>query len=338
MAEFRQVLHIHIDRRIDDYVQAKQNDTASRFLDCKLFNQYGVPYDLTKHKIRIALIKPDGNKIFNDGKLTRPTEGMFAFELTTQTLSTVGIVKAEIKILTEDEKSTLTTKTFDIEVLEELWDENSIESSNEYGAVVQLFQDVWEVRQSIFGMEKSVGTPQDELTGEETPTSLTLFGGINKIRNYLFNKILPNINNNIKDVKDEVNENVDNRFNDLSKQINFVTPTFATIHKKETTPVPRFPGGTREMDIRIHTGSGVLNWLRIQMYTTQFNYREVTVITESGQFPYRYPYTATFFPDRGHDYSIHFEKYLSLRVRCSPSGQTAANPEIFYEAFITIPT
>ncbi len=135
-------LLIDVNQKIDNIVTAKQSDTASRFLDVSLYSN-GVPINLTGHSVKIYFKKPapDNTEVFTEGEVTDATAGRCQFELTTQTLAVYGDLKAEISIWSGDTE-VLTTQTFIITVFEMLRSDNTVESRNEFGVLVTLFQSI----------------------------------------------------------------------------------------------------------------------------------------------------------------------------------------------------
>ncbi|MBQ5659093.1 MAG: BppU family phage baseplate upper protein [Peptococcaceae bacterium] len=157
MAQTYNKLKIDIKEPITDIITAKQNDSNSRFLDVYLYDG-GVPIDLTSHEVRIYMRKPDGKEIFNNGQITGATSGRCQFELTDQALSAAGKLQAEISIW-KDNVQILTAPTFDIHVVKSLRTDGSIESSNEYGAIVVLYQNLYESIDLMTTMVEQFGEP-----------------------------------------------------------------------------------------------------------------------------------------------------------------------------------
>lgn len=149
---------IEIDEPITDKVIAVQDDAESRYLDVQLFKS-GVPIDLTGAKVRIYMDKPDGTKIMNDGEIKDPTSGRCQFKLTTQALAVCGNLRTQIKGFSESEEQILSTQIFDIKVTESLLTNETIESTNEYGSLVILFQDIYEALQIMTAIKNNFGEP-----------------------------------------------------------------------------------------------------------------------------------------------------------------------------------
>ncbi len=159
MSQVYNKLKIDIKEPITDIITAKQNDSESRFLDVYLYDS-GVAINLTGHEVRIYMRKPDGKEVFNNGEITDATSGRCQFELTDQALSAVGYLKCEISIW-KDNTHILTTQTFNVFVTESLRASGSVESSNEYGALVVLYQNLYEAIDLMTTMAEMFGEPGD---------------------------------------------------------------------------------------------------------------------------------------------------------------------------------
>lgn len=169
-------MRINVNEQITDIVTAKQNDANSRFLDVYLYDA-GKPIDLTGNEVRIYMRKPDKTEIFNNGEITDATAGRCQFELTSQALAAYGVLFAEISIW-KDNVEILTTQTFHIFIAESIRDDESIESSNEYGALVVLFQNLYDAWDLMQDMTSNFGTP-GEVAAENNVT--TFWQGIEKM-------------------------------------------------------------------------------------------------------------------------------------------------------------
>lgn len=159
MSQVYSKMKIEVKGNITDIITAKQNDSNSRFLDVYLYDD-GTQLNLTGTEVRIYMRKPDGSEIFNNGTITEATNGRCQFELTSQALGAYGILKAEISVW-KNNTEILTTQTFDIFVTESLRTSGSVESSNEYGALVVLFQNLYESMDLMTDMVKNFGAPSE---------------------------------------------------------------------------------------------------------------------------------------------------------------------------------
>ena len=157
MAQTYNKMKIDIKEPVTDIITAKLNDSNSRFLDVYLYDG-GVPIDLTGHEVRIYMLKADGTEIFNNGTITEAASGRCQFELTDQALGAYGKLLCEISIW-YDNVQILTSQTFDIHVVKNLRTAGSIESSNEYGALVVLYQNLYESIDLMTTMVEQFGEP-----------------------------------------------------------------------------------------------------------------------------------------------------------------------------------
>ena len=158
MAKTYNVLTIDIKEDVFDIITAKQDDTMSRYLDVRL-QDGGQPINLTGNEVKIYGRKADGKAFFNNGQITNATSGRCQFELTNQALAVAGIVKLEISIWQNNERI-LTTPTFGVHVLPKIRNDDAIESSNEFGALVVLYQklyDFWRDVENVLGTTTDTG-------------------------------------------------------------------------------------------------------------------------------------------------------------------------------------
>lgn len=157
MSQIYNKMRIDVKEEITDIITAKQDDSNSRFLDVYLYDG-ATPIDLTGEEVRIYMRKPDGTEIFNNGEITDAANGRCQFELTSQALGAVGVLKCEISIW-QGNTEILTTQTFYVFVTESLRSNGSVESSNEYGALVLLYQNLYQSIDLMQDMVANFGTP-----------------------------------------------------------------------------------------------------------------------------------------------------------------------------------
>ncbi len=173
MAKTYNTLTIEVKEDITDIITAKQDDTQSRYLDVILQDD-GQPINLTGQEVRIYGRKKDKTEFFNDGTITDAAKGRCQFELTNQALAVVGDVEVEISIWQNNQRI-LTTQTFKVFVVPKIRNDTAIESSNEFGALVVLFQKLYDFWLDI---EKTLGKPND--TGG-TETAGTVMAKLNQL-------------------------------------------------------------------------------------------------------------------------------------------------------------
>lgn len=156
MAETYNRLHLDVNVKPGGIITAVQKDSDSRYLDVTLYNN-GVPIDLTGHEVRIYMRKPEnGGEVFNNGEITEPKNGRCQFLLTTAALEKTGHLQTQVSIW-KDNHEILSTQVFEIMVTESLRTTGSIEGSNEYGALVVLFQNLYESMDLMTEMVQNFG-------------------------------------------------------------------------------------------------------------------------------------------------------------------------------------
>lgn len=157
MAQVYNRLTLDVKKKNHDIITAVQHDAASRYLDINLIDN-GVNINLTGHEVRLYARKPDQQEIFNNGQITNAEQGRVQIELTSQMLAKEGYVEAQV-ITYKNNQQILSTLPFKIHVVSNLMSDNSIESSNEYGALVILYQNLYEAYDLMTTMIQNIGTP-----------------------------------------------------------------------------------------------------------------------------------------------------------------------------------
>lgn len=142
MAQVFNKIYVDVRTKNDDIITAVQNDSNSRFLDVYLLDN-GLPINLTGHEVRIYCKKADGKEIYNNGVITEATNGRCQFELTDQALAVAQDLEVQI-VIYYNNVQILQAMPFQINVVKSLISSGSVESSNEYGALVVLYQNLYE--------------------------------------------------------------------------------------------------------------------------------------------------------------------------------------------------
>lgn len=190
MATTTSTIEIWINKDVQNIIRAKQMDSNSRFLQVALMEDDGTPYDLTDHTATFNALKSDLTHVFNDCVMTDPANGIITVELTDQTLAIGNSrVVADITVFNSDGTEVLTTRTFDIEVQTTVRDDSAIESSNEFGAVITLFQDVWDLRDRIIRMDELMGELDDDIPeGGDQASTVSFMGALNRVYNMMLSQ------------------------------------------------------------------------------------------------------------------------------------------------------
>lgn len=156
MAKTYNRLELDVNKKPNSIITEVQGDSNSRYLDVSLFNN-GVPLDLTGHEVKIFMAKPEeSGEIWNDGVITNAKEGRCEFLMTTEALARMGYLQTQISVW-KDNAEILSTQVFEIYVTKTLLGNSSVESSNEYGTLVVLFQNLYEAYALMTDMVSSFG-------------------------------------------------------------------------------------------------------------------------------------------------------------------------------------
>lgn len=141
-------------------IRPVQNDTKSRYLDVCLYEN-GVPINLTGEQVRITFRKADGSTFFNQGEVTDATAGRCQFALTNEILSEAKAVEAQISVWNAGGE-VLSTQVFEIYVSAAIPWTDAVESENEYGVLVVLFQEIQDALDTMHKIATTFGEPGDK--------------------------------------------------------------------------------------------------------------------------------------------------------------------------------
>ncbi len=183
MAKHYTKLIIEINEDITSKVTAVKGDVNSRFLDVQLFND-SVTLDLTSHTVTMsAKSHPDSNfKVpinkFIDGQITEAINGRCQFKLETDILGQAGVIILQISVFS-GEQEVLSTNPFNLYVIDSPRNDEQIEASNEFGALVVLFSEIQNALDDMNAIRENFGTPSQESIEEGI---LTFWGIIEQMR------------------------------------------------------------------------------------------------------------------------------------------------------------
>ena len=161
MAKTYNRLEIDVNKKPNGIgIRPVQNDTKSRYLDVCLYEN-GVPINLTGEQVRITFRKADGSTFFNQGEVTDATAGRCQFALTNEILSEAKAVEAQISVWNAGGQI-LSTQVFEIYVTAAIPWTDSVESENEYGVLVVLFQEIQDALDTMHKIAATFGEPGDK--------------------------------------------------------------------------------------------------------------------------------------------------------------------------------
>lgn len=161
MAKTYNRLEIDVNKKPNSIgIRPVQNDTKSRYLDVCLYEN-GVAINLTGEQVRITFRKADGGTFFNQGKVTDATAGRCQFALTNEILSEAKAVEAQISVWNAGGE-VLSTQVFEIYVSAAIPWTDAVESENEYGVLVVLFQEIQDALDTMHKIAATFGEPGDK--------------------------------------------------------------------------------------------------------------------------------------------------------------------------------
>lgn len=273
MAKTYNRLEIDVNKKPTDIITAVQADGNSRYLDVSLFNN-GVPLDLTGHEVKIFMAKPEeSGEIWNDGVITNAKEGRCEFLMTTEALARMGHLQTQISVW-KDNTEILSTQVFEINVTKTLLGNSSVESSNEYGTLVLLFQNLYEAYALMTDMVSSFGKKG---AVADARNIVTFWQGVEYLAKYmdtdlkgLLEKAIAN--SSVQGVLDLIGNTGDTGNSTVMGKLNEANKTVDTLLVKNQTILSGgLRQGTRESPVII-TGRG---YLYIQLnggFTSGYSY------------------------------------------------------------------
>lgn len=189
-------LNLNVKVKNNDIVIAVQNDSNTRYLDIILLDGT-TPINLSGKTVRLYARKPDGTEVYNNAVIRNATEGRVEVLMTNQLLSKIGMVTAQI-VISQGATTILTSLPFQIHVVENLFNTSTVESSNEYGSLVVVYQDLMQSKQQMQSILETMGDP-DVLDSQVGIT--TIFEGFNYIIEYLHNNSVAGVANKVDLIK-----------------------------------------------------------------------------------------------------------------------------------------
>lgn len=128
-----QNLVLDINKKPFQTITANKGEVGSRFIRITIVDN-STPVDLTGVTVSLYAKKPDGKKVFNSVTVEDKANGTVLAELTSQILSVAGLVRLTLLLVKNGSK--LASKQFFVNVDESIVDDEAIESTNEFTALV----------------------------------------------------------------------------------------------------------------------------------------------------------------------------------------------------------
>lgn len=128
-----QNLVLDINKKPFQTITANKGEVGSRFIRITIVDN-STPVDLTGVTVSLYAKKPDGKKVFNSVTVEDKANGVVLAELTSQILSVSGLVRLTLLLVKNGSK--LASKQFLVNVDESIVDDEAIESTNEFTALV----------------------------------------------------------------------------------------------------------------------------------------------------------------------------------------------------------
>ena len=173
MAKTYNRLEIDVNKKPNSIgIRPVRGDTQSRYLDVSLYEN-GAAIDLTGEQVRIHFEKADGTVLFSQGEVTDAAAGRCQFALTNAVLSEAGVVRVQISVWDKGGEI-LSTELFTMLVTESIRNDAAVESENEFGVLVVLFQEI----QNALDLMQHIADTFGEPGGKAAEYGVDSFWGI----------------------------------------------------------------------------------------------------------------------------------------------------------------
>ena len=160
-------------------INIKQNDANSHKFIINIFNS-SLSHNLSDTTSRIYFKKPDGTKVFLSCVLDGSINNKLSVLLTTQALTAIGSVACEITIYgTSGEIQT--SFTFNFNVLENIRDDEVIESTNDFSALTDALAVVTTITNKLAQAVQQSNTNASQILGLASGSPKGIYAAITNI-------------------------------------------------------------------------------------------------------------------------------------------------------------
>lgn len=152
---YKDIIRLTIDLKTgvkETISPVKQYDNLSHMLRCQLVNN-GKPISLKGSQLFLCVVKADGKQCLIGGTINERKTGIVDFELTEQSLILAQDIQCEI-IKIDAENVVLSFPIFKMNIDKSIYDENLVESSNEFSALLSLTSKISELENRIIALEE----------------------------------------------------------------------------------------------------------------------------------------------------------------------------------------
>lgn len=147
-------INLDIRKKTNEIISAIQFDKGARKIRISLTDN-GVPLKLATSRVYLYCLKSDGNKVFNEAEILLSNTGIVLITLTEQMLSVKG--KQECVLVIREGEKQLTTFSFFINVEDSIYDDNYIESTDEFKAFDLAMQKVNDFDNQTNALKEYIG-------------------------------------------------------------------------------------------------------------------------------------------------------------------------------------
>lgn len=172
----------------DKKIVFAQTDYKTAVFEIEITEE-GLPFDLTGYTVKLAVLKSDRKRVYQDATIIDAALGVVEVVLNSQSLAAAGETTAELEITNIAEDSTIVTNSFKFYVKSSILSDESIESDNEFPVVQRLEEKLDAVNEysveDIAGIRSDI-TVQDEQIAEHAQQIDVLLGVVDNKFSYSY--------------------------------------------------------------------------------------------------------------------------------------------------------
>lgn len=195
----------NMKKRINSKAVFNQKDTKTAMLLCEL-RMDNEPIDLTGCAVSAEILKSDGKTVIQKGQIVNELNGTVAIGLTEQCLSSIGETICEIVV--QYDNQILYSPKISYIVVDNLFDETEIESTNELPILNILIAEVLKAQSDLSLLENTITTNEQRRETEFLNIKSEL-EGISEINNSKIQEIenkVEEVNNTLKLVLEKLDD------------------------------------------------------------------------------------------------------------------------------------
>lgn len=220
--QYVQVNMHKLNKTINSKAVFNQKDIKTATILCQL--SLDAPIDLTGCSVSAEILKPDETTVIQKAQIIDATTGMVAIGLTEQCLSAIGTVQCELVVQTENQ--VLYSPKISYVVVDNLFDTEDIESTDEFPILNVLIADVLKVQKELEVLETTMTANESTRELQESQRNENeeqRKADVQEFRN-TFESIKNTHAENVREIQEKVKE-VNNKIEEIDSELDSAVDT-----------------------------------------------------------------------------------------------------------------